>query len=120
MPAEPVAHIRVVFRMGISPIPASRLRSAVWPGFSSFSRLNPAIQLMLDPAESLASAEAAARRLAHSHYENFSVVSRLLPRNLRQDFCNVYAFCRVADDLGDELGDTAVSLEQLACLREKT
>src|SRR4051812_49908053 len=106
--------------MGLSPIPASRLPSAAWPDCLSLSRLKPAVRAMLDPAESLASAEAAARRLAHSHYENFSVVSRLLPRSLRQDFCNIYAFCRVADDLGDELGDTAVSLEQLACLREKT
>ena len=54
-----------------------------------------------------ADAERRTRQLAHSHYENFSVVSLLLPRDLRQDFCNIYAFCRVADDLGDELGDRA-------------
>ena len=53
--------------------------------------------------ESLAAAEAYTKELAHSHYENFSVISVLLPRRLRQDFCNVYAFCRVADDLGDEV-----------------
>jgi squalene synthase HpnC len=44
------------------------------------------------------------RQLAASHYENFSVVSWLLPQNLRQHFCNVYAFCRWADDLADEIG----------------
>jgi squalene synthase HpnC len=49
--------------------------------------------------------EAYARWLATHHYENFHVVTWLLPRHLRQDFYNVYAFCRWADDLGDEIGD---------------
>ena len=66
-----------------------------------------------------ADAERRTRQLAHSHYENFSVVSLLLPRALRQDFCNIYAFCRVADDLGDELGDRDASAAALASLREK-
>jgi len=43
-------------------------------------------------------------RLARSHYENFHVVTFLLPARLRQDFYNVYAYCRWADDLGDEAG----------------
>jgi len=60
------------------------------------------------------------RRLAHEHYENFSVVSFLLPKRLRQDFCNIYAFCRTADDLGDETGDTATALELLAKFKEQT
>jgi squalene synthase HpnC len=60
------------------------------------------------------------RRLAHSHYENFSVVSLLLPRELRQDFCNVYAFCRVADDMADELGDALRATELLRSLRHQT
>lgn len=53
------------------------------------------------------------RWLARSHYENFSVVSWLLPRHLHQDFFNVYSFCRWADDLGDEMGDPVRSLELL-------
>lgn len=53
------------------------------------------------------------RWLARSHYENFHVVSFLLPRRLHQDFYNVYAFCRWADDLGDEIGDSRRSLELL-------
>ncbi|HOL71020.1 MAG TPA: squalene synthase HpnC [Bryobacteraceae bacterium] len=53
------------------------------------------------------------RWLATHHYENFHVVSVLLPRRLHQDFYNVYAFCRWADDLGDEIGDTAESLRLL-------
>src|SRR5882762_6550898 len=42
------------------------------------------------------------RWLATHHYENFSVVSWLLPKHLHQHFYNVYAYCRWADDLGDE------------------
>src|SRR6476646_9889080 len=66
--------------------------------------LDPAAARCLEPAPDLAAAQACTRNLAHSHYENFSVVSILLPRHLREDFCNIYAFCRIADDLGDELG----------------
>jgi squalene synthase HpnC len=57
------------------------------------------------------------RWLATHHYENFHVVSFLLPKRLHQDFFNVYAFCRWADDLGDEMGDTADSLRLLAWWR---
>jgi len=58
-------------------------------------------------------AEQYTRRLATTHYENFHVVSFLLPRHLHQDFYNVYAYCRSADDLADEIPDTAESLRQL-------
>jgi squalene synthase HpnC len=58
-------------------------------------------------------ARAYTRWLATHHYENFHVVSFLLPRRLRQDFYNVYAFCRWSDDLGDEIGDTRESLRLL-------
>jgi squalene synthase HpnC len=53
------------------------------------------------------------RRLARSHYENFSVATWFLPERLRQHFCNVYAYCRISDDLGDEVGDTTASLQLL-------
>ena len=53
------------------------------------------------------------RWLATHHYENFHVVSFLLPKHLHQDFYNVYAFCRWADDLGDEIGDREESLRLL-------
>lgn len=53
------------------------------------------------------------RWLANHHYENFHVVSFLLPKRLHQDFFNVYSFCRWADDLGDEIGDPAESLRLL-------
>jgi squalene synthase HpnC len=57
------------------------------------------------------------RWIATSHYENFHVVSFLLPKRLHQDFYNVYAFCRWADDLGDEIGDTTESLRLLSWWR---
>jgi squalene synthase HpnC len=62
---------------------------------------------------SIAEAEAYTRWLATHHYENFHVVSLLLPKRLHQDFFNVYAYCRWADDLGDEMGDRAESLRLL-------
>ena len=59
------------------------------------------------------------RWLATHHYENFHVVSFLLPKKLHQDFYNVYSFCRWADDLGDEIGDTRESLRLLAWWRSE-
>ncbi len=64
-------------------------------------------------------AEEYTRWLATHHYENFHVVSFLLPKRLHQDFYNVYAFCRWADDLGDEIGDPAESLRLLAWWRQE-
>jgi squalene synthase HpnC len=57
------------------------------------------------------------RWLATHHYENFHVVSFLLPKRLHQDFYNVYAYCRWADDLGDETGNRDESLRLLAWWR---
>jgi len=64
-------------------------------------------------APSEAEAREYCRRLARSHYENFSVASWFLPGHLRQHFFNVYAYCRISDDLGDEVGDAATSLQLL-------
>src|SRR5215510_3010974 len=87
--------------------------------------------MFLPPAEFVRSAESLVRHyspeeacaytrwLATHHYENFHVVSFLLPKRLHQDFYNVYAYCRWADDLGDELGDTAESLRLLAWWRDQ-
>ncbi len=60
-----------------------------------------------EAAPTLAEAVAYCRRLAESHYENFHVASWFLPRDLRQHFYSIYAYCRISDDLGDEVGDTA-------------
>jgi squalene synthase HpnC len=58
-------------------------------------------------------AERYTRWLATHHYENFNVVSWLLPRHLHQHLYNVYAYCRWSDDLGDEVADPARALELL-------
>jgi squalene synthase HpnC len=79
-----------------------------------------AFSAAFSPARDVAEAEHFTRTLAESHYENFSVVSRLLPRALRRDFCNLYAFCRIADDLGDEVGDRQTALDYLGRFREAT
>jgi len=42
-------------------------------------------------------------QLARTHYENFTVGSCLLRKPLKQHFFNVYAYCRWADDLADEI-----------------
>jgi squalene synthase HpnC len=64
-------------------------------------------------APSLEEARAYCERLAKTHYENFSVTTWFLPSRLRQHFYNVYAYCRISDDLGDEVGDPQQSLELL-------
>ena len=51
---------------------------------------------------SLGAARAYCGELTRTHYENFSVATLLLPRRLLPHFQSVYAFCRWADDLGDE------------------
>ena len=58
-------------------------------------------------------AERYTRWLATHHYENFNVVSWLLPRRLHRHFYNIYAYCRWSDDLGDEVADPARALELL-------
>jgi len=82
------------------------------PLASSWSALPPEYAIP-DHAPSEAEAREYCRRLARSHYENFSVASWFLPGQLRQHFFNVYAYCRISDDLGDEVGDGAASLQLL-------
>lgn len=45
-------------------------------------------------------------QLAFSHYENFPVASRFIPRDKRKHVAAVYAFARTADDFADEPGLT--------------
>src|SRR4051794_31638358 len=68
-----------------------------------------AMKQIYTPAEG----RAYTRWLATNHYENFHVVSFLLPKRLHQDFYNVYAYCRWSDDLADEIGDKPRSLRLL-------
>lgn len=68
---------------------------------------------MPEHTPSLTEAQAYCRRLAESHYENFHVATWFLPKRLRAHFQSIYAYCRISDDLGDEVGDTQQSLALL-------
>ena len=97
------------------------MTSATSPGSRALSlssaragwRALPSEYAIPEIAPTLASAQGYCRRLARSHYENFSVASWFLPARLRQHFFNVYAYCRISDDLGDEVGDPLASLQLL-------
>ena len=67
----------------------------------------------------LQDAEAFCRQIATGHYENFSVISWLVPRPLRQDFANVYAFARWSDDLADESPSPEAAAAALSAWREE-
>src|SRR5712664_201634 len=61
-----------------------------------------------NPGCSPAAAQKYTRWLATHHYENFNVVSWLLPKHLHQHFYNVYAYCRWADDCGEGYSQAAL------------
>ena len=81
-------------------------------GLSGWSALPPEYAIP-SVAPTLEEARDYCRKLATHHYENFSVATWFLPKRLRQHFYNVYAYCRISDDLGDEVGDANSSLELL-------
>lgn len=99
-------------------ITSSTMPSA--PRVQSEATVPATVRAAFAPACPLETAERYTRQLALGHYENFSVVSVLLPRHLRQDFANIYAFCRTADDLGDEVPDRDLSLDYLRRFRDYT
>ena len=68
---------------------------------------------------SLADAREYCRRLATNHYENFSVATWFLPKRLHRHFYAVYAYCRISDDLGDEVGNAQTSLRLLDAWEEE-
>jgi squalene synthase HpnC len=69
----------------------------------------PAAYRIPEQAPTLEEARAYCRRLAESHYENFHVATWFLPKPLRPHFHSIYAYCRISDDLGDEVGDGAAA-----------
>lgn len=73
----------------------------------------PAIYRMPQSVPSLEEAQKYCRQLAESHYENFHVATWFLPKRLRPHFQSIYAYCRISDDLGDEVGDATQSLALL-------
>jgi len=73
----------------------------------------PASYRMPAVVPSLDEARAWCKELAESHYENFHVATWFLPKSLRPHFQAIYAYCRISDDLGDEVGDTSAALALL-------
>jgi len=63
-------------------------------------------------------ANAWCKALTGSHYENFHVATFFLPKEVRPHFESIYAYCRVADDLGDEVADTRVASKLLTAFGE--
>ena len=52
-------------------------------------------------------------KIGTEHYENFTVVSRLIPQKYRKHIYALYAYSRYTDDLGDELkGNRLKALDQ--------
>jgi len=89
------------------------MNTVVSAGTQSPWRTLPSEYAIPEHPPTLAEAREYCRRLARSHYENFSVATWFLPSRLRQHFCNVYAYCRISDDLGDETDDPVASLQLL-------
>jgi len=77
-----------------------------------WAALPPAYRIP-EVAPTLEEARAYCRNLAESHYENFHVASWFLPKALRPHFHSIYAYCRISDDLGDEVPDRAAALALL-------
>jgi len=106
-------------RFGPAVLPTPSADPATTPATSA-STADPAAPTPVGLEDALAYV----RGLALGHYENFSVLSRLVPEDLRDDFAAVYAFCRWADDLGDETGPGDAARERsrtlLAWWRDQT
>jgi squalene synthase HpnC len=81
----------------------------------AFGELDGAPEIYLTPVERPSDEQALlwCKQLATTHYENFHVTTKFLPKRLRPHFYSVYAFCRTSDDLGDEVGDTKTATRLL-------
>lgn len=96
-----IAHTPAMPAIAFDPrTPPIELLAQVGPGVAQSRAISP--------AESIAYC----RGLAVSHYENFSVLTSLVPERLRDDFAAVYAFCRWSDDLADETGSDHAARER--------
>lgn len=73
----------------------------------------PAEYMLPATRPSLSEAKEWCRRLTVSHYENFHVATWFLPKAVRPHFESVYAYCRVSDDLGDEVADASIATRLL-------
>jgi squalene synthase HpnC len=94
--------------LALQPAPRSReeLIESGWAALPYNYRI-PEVAPTLDEARDYC------KLLAESHYENFHVASWFLPRELRPHFHAIYAYCRISDDLGDEVADPEAALALL-------
>jgi squalene synthase HpnC len=89
--------------------PSTKVSTSAAELQSAWSRL-PAEYGIPETSPTLEEAKNYCKRLAKTHYENFSVATWFLPKPLRKHFYSVYAYCRISDDLGDEVGDPRLAL----------
>ena len=73
----------------------------------------PAAYRIPDVAPTLDEARDYCRHLAETHYENFHVTTWFRPAELQPHFHSIYAYCRISDDLGDEVPDKSAALALL-------
>ena len=93
------------------PVNCAGLAGDSSPTASSATKTRPQLQI--------SEARTYCQQLARTHYENFPVATWMLPRSLRQDFCNIYAYCRWSDDLADEIAGANDSLDLLAWWKQE-
>src|SRR5207253_1762003 len=97
----------------------SRSRRTIRTPMSVYEHLPAYYRVAEERVYSLPEARRYTRKIAHTHYENFTVVSWFLPAGLRQHMYNVYAYCRWSDDLGDESRDPALAVQALDWWRQE-
>ncbi len=73
----------------------------------------PEEYLVPEQRPTLEDAQVWCRRLASTHYENFHVATFFLPKKVRPHFESIYAYCRVSDDLGDEVSEPVTATRLL-------
>jgi squalene synthase HpnC len=101
--------------MMVTPDTATDMNALAQQGWASL----PFSYRIPNRTPTLAEAQQYCRELAESHYENFHVASWLLPKGLRPHFHSIYAYCRISDDLGDEVGSHAQALALLEIWKEQ-
>ena len=73
----------------------------------------PAAYRIPEVAPTLEEARTYCRQLAETHYENFHVATWFVPKALQPHVYSIYAYCRISDDLGDEVPDKSAALALL-------
>lgn len=99
-----------------APTVSGALRGGVGRVRADLAKYGPGVDI---PPLAIDEAFAYCQQLAHVHYENFSVVTQLVPARIRPHLTSIYAYCRWSDDLADEMDDSVQACELLAWWREQ-